>query len=83
MTLRGWLRNWLAPDLRALEERVEALEALQLKREVAWAEARDAIYRHVQRAEAIEQRRAQREGGSQDAARTPLSTVLAAKFGGK
>lgn len=57
----------------ALEARVRALEDLQLKREVEWAETSEKLLRYLRRISAVEQRAAEREGG---ASSDPVTTAL-------
>jgi chromosome segregation ATPase len=76
-------RASLRDELDTLEKRVRELEDLQVKRETDWQQAREAIYRQVQRMAAVEQRRDARlakENGEDEGARPNPARVLAAKF---
>ena len=66
----------LSVDVRELRAQVEALEALQLTREVQWSEARDQIYRHLKRANAIKQH----QDAAEESGRPSQATVLAMKY---
>jgi len=82
--LRGFLESLeshqkLVVDLGELREKIEALEALQLSREVQWSEARDQIYRHLKRANAIKQHQDKQDEA--ESGRPSQATVLAMKYG--
>ena len=69
-----------------LVKRIGALEEIQLRREIEWAETKDQVYRHLKRLNAVKQHLDERES-SEDASgttndkRPAPSAVLAAKFG--
>lgn len=64
-------------EFDALTARMEALDEVQLTREMAWKEIRDQLKRYLSRAAAYEQRARDREEGTTD--RT-LDHLLAIKF---
>jgi hypothetical protein len=74
MNLLGWLRNReRAPgdvvtraEFASLAARLEALDEIQLQREMAWKEIRDQLKRYLSRAAAYEQRAREREGNEAD-----------------
>lgn len=45
----------LQAEVKELTGKIEALEALQTDREVQWTEAKDQIFRHMKRVQAIRQ----------------------------
>lgn len=57
----------LSAQVKELRERVEALDRLQVERELEWQEARDAIYRNLKRAQALKQRSGDEDDGFQRA----------------
>lgn len=68
----------LVADVGELRASVEALEALQLAREGQWTEAKDQIYRHLKRIQAVKQYELQDE---EPATRPSAATVLGIKYG--
>lgn len=50
-----------ADTLRALESRLAALEDIQVRRELEWAETKSALDRMLKRAAALDQRARERE----------------------
>jgi hypothetical protein len=71
------------PDFAALAARVSALEDLQLKREVEWAEVSEKVLRYLRRIAAVEQRQKEREEAEDTSATTDpkqLAAVLKSKF---
>jgi hypothetical protein len=61
-------------DIVALTARVGALEELQTRRELEWAEVSEKLLRYVKRISAVEARAQQREEGS--AATDPVTIAL-------
>lgn len=51
-------------SLGALAARLDALEALQLKRELEWAEVQEKVLRYLKRVATIEQRASERAEGA-------------------
>lgn len=88
MRVLGWLRRHdqnagdhpSRAEFDALLKRVEALDEVQLSRELAWKEIRDQISRYLSRAAALEQRARQRESNGGDEASDHLVAVLRAKY---
>jgi len=68
----------LVSDVGELRSAVEALEALQLEREGQWTEAKDQIYRHLKRMQAIKQYELKDE---EPMGRPSAATVLGIKYG--
>lgn len=48
---------------RALQERIELLEAREVAHDIAWKEAKDQISRHLKRVAEVERRASERENG--------------------
>lgn len=70
-------------EVDALRDQVAALEGEQLRRETEWREARDTIYRHLKRVQAIEGKAAARDPDPMSAARRhALSVKLRPTNGG-
>lgn len=55
----------LAAEVTVLRQQVEALEATQLDREVQWTEAKDQIFRHMKRVQAIRQHASEPDTGAE------------------
>lgn len=55
----------LQGEVQALQGKIEALEALQLDREVQWTEAKDQIFRHMKRVQAIRQHASEPDTGAE------------------
>jgi hypothetical protein len=85
VNLLGWLRKRerlpgdtpTRAEFDALTARLEALDDVQLKREMDWKEIRDQLKRYLSRAAAYEQRARQREEGEHD---PTTAALLALKF---
>lgn len=67
----------LAVDVGELRSKIEALEALQLEREVQWTETKDQVLRHLKRVQAIRQHQ---QDAEEPAGRPSLAAVIAAKY---
>lgn len=65
-------------SVQALTHRLEALESMQLQRDLQWHETRDQISRHLKRIAAIDQRR--RMAGD-DPDQDDTLDLIKAKFG--
>lgn len=65
----------LADEVQGLRAAVEALEAVQLEREVQWTETKDQLLRHLKRVQAIKQHQSQADDRSD-----LVAHVLARKF---
>lgn len=81
--LRGLLESLqsaqkLSVDVGELREKIEALEALQLEREIQWTETKDQVLRHLKRVQAIRQHQ---EAAEAEPGRPSQATVLAMKYG--
>lgn len=68
----------LAAEVGELRGKIEALEALQLDREVQWTETKDQVLRHLKRVQAIRQHQ---EAAEEPSSRPSQATVLAMKYG--
>lgn len=55
----------LQAEVRELTGKIEALEALQTDREVQWTEAKDQIFRHMKRVQAIRQHASEPDHGAE------------------
>lgn len=80
--LRGLLESLesaqkLSVDVGELREKIEALEALQLEREIQWTETKDQVLRHLKRVQAIRQH----QEANEEPGRPSQATVLAMKYG--
>lgn len=69
----------LVAEVFALRQRVEALEEQQLKREIEWRETKTQVLRHLQRVQAIEGARREKEPAEGEN-RPDVKHILAAKF---
>lgn len=67
----------LSVDVAELRGKIEALEALQLEREVQWTETKDQVLRHLKRVQAVRQHLEAKEA---DPTRPSQATVLAMKY---
>jgi len=66
----------LSVDVGELRTKIEALEALQLDREVQWTETKDQVLRHLKRVQAIRQHQE-----AEEPAQSPVvAQLLARKF---
>jgi hypothetical protein len=66
----------LQVEVHELRGKIEALEALQLEREVQWTETKDQVFRHMKRVQAIRQH----ADAAEDPERPSLAAVIAAKY---
>jgi hypothetical protein len=69
----------LVAEVFTLRQRVEALEEQQLKREIEWRETKTQVLRHLQRVQAIEGARREKEPVEGEH-RPDVKSILAAKF---
>lgn len=68
----------LRVEVTELRSEIEALQALQLEREIQWTETKDQVLRHLKRVQAIRQHQDERE----ESGRPSQATVLAMKYKG-
>lgn len=69
----------LLGEVGELRTKIEALEALQLEREVQWTETKDQVFRHMKRVQAIRQH----QEAAEPEGRPTLAAVIAAKYSRK
>jgi hypothetical protein len=70
----------LVAEVFTLRQRVEALEEQQLKREIEWRETKTQVLRHLQRVQAIEGARREKEESAEGEHRPDVRHIIAAKF---
>lgn len=88
MNLLGWLRKRdrrpgdtpTRAEFAALTARLEALDAVQLQRELEWTEIRDQLTRQLGRMAAYAQRDRARRDGESDNGTASLRELLAVKY---
>jgi hypothetical protein len=84
VSLRNWLRSYVLGagdpitrvEFDALTKAVEALDEVQLQREMAWKEIRDQLKRYLSRAAAYEQRDKARASADD----TDLAALIRTKY---
>jgi hypothetical protein len=69
----------LQAEVQGLREKIEALEALQLDREVQWTETKDQVLRHLKRVQAVRQH-LEGDAPAEDPTRPSIAQVIAAKY---
>jgi hypothetical protein len=63
-------------EIVALEARVRALEDVQLKRELEWAEVSEKLLRYIKRISAVDERARQREEQNSPQSTDPVTLAL-------